>query len=167
MDTRQSFRSVFTGEMLEQVSIYCTSCSAEISHYPGDLSMCRESVIELCIDAWNNRAAIDRIEALTAENERLKREVLLQMGWKTEAQSEADTLAADLNYALGDNSRLREALEKIAAECWVTAGTALMEEGARLALEAAEVLFQQYGWHGVTKKLDPTAIVKGKTNDRD
>ena len=72
MDTRQSFRSVFTGEMLEQVSIYCTSCSAEISHYPGDLSMCRESVIELCIDAWNNRATID----LAAEREAAARDAL-------------------------------------------------------------------------------------------
>lgn len=47
------------------------------------------------------------------------------------------------------------------------AAPALMEEGARLALETAEVLFQQYGWHGVTKKLDPAAIVKGAGRDRD
>ncbi len=51
-------------------------------------------VIELC----------GRIEALTAENERLKREVLLQMRWKTEAQDEADTLAMTLDNIANESS---------------------------------------------------------------
>ncbi len=48
--------------------------------------------------------AADRIEALTAENERLKREVLLQMRWKTEAQDEADTLAMTLDNIANESS---------------------------------------------------------------
>jgi hypothetical protein len=39
-----------------------------------------------------------RIEALTAENERLKREVLLQMGWKTEAQKRLALLEEALEF---------------------------------------------------------------------
>jgi len=56
MDTRQGFRHYRTGEPLEQVSIYCTSCSAEISHYPGDLDCDRDATIELCVTTWNRRA---------------------------------------------------------------------------------------------------------------
>ena len=59
LDTRQAFRSIFDGKMLSQVSVYCTSCSANISNYPGDLSMCREATTEICVEEWNTRAALD------------------------------------------------------------------------------------------------------------
>lgn len=56
LDTRQGFRHYRTGEPMEKVSVYCISCSAEISHYPGDLDCDREETAELCIAAWNRRA---------------------------------------------------------------------------------------------------------------
>lgn len=51
------------------------------------------------------------------------------------------------------------------------AAPALMEEGARLALEAAEYAFVAPGvwtqpWK-VLRKLDPATIVKGTSHDRD
>jgi len=55
MDTQQPFRSIFDGRILDQVSIYCVECSANISWHPGDISMCRESTIEHCVDLWNTR----------------------------------------------------------------------------------------------------------------
>lgn len=44
--------------------------------------------------------AADRIEAQAAEIERLKREVMLQMGWKTEAQNEVERLRKALRNIL-------------------------------------------------------------------
>lgn len=56
LDLRQFFRHYHTGEPLEQVSIFCRSCGANISHYPGDLGCDRDTTAEFCIDEWNRRA---------------------------------------------------------------------------------------------------------------
>lgn len=69
----------------------------------------------------------DYVHALEAEIERLKREVMLQMGWKTEAQNEVERLersrsawedearhyAGNSEYWQTETERLREALRDI------------------------------------------------------
>lgn len=61
------------------------------------------------------REAADRIEAQAAEIERLKREVMLQMGWKTEAQNEVERLREALRDILrGDDPAIPGAIEHIA-----------------------------------------------------
>lgn len=44
---------------------------------------------------------------------------------------------------------------------------ALMEEGARLALEAAAEVVDDREFHAFIRALDPAAIVKGAGHDRD
>ncbi len=55
LDTRQFFRHFQTGKPMEQVSVYCTSCSANVSWHPDDLSLDREETTELVVAAWNTR----------------------------------------------------------------------------------------------------------------
>ncbi len=55
IDLHQGFRHYRTGQPLDQVSIYCTTCSANISYYPGDLDCDRDGTAELCIAEWNTR----------------------------------------------------------------------------------------------------------------
>lgn len=55
IDTSQSFRHHQNGQLLDQVSVYCVDCSANISWYPGDLDLDRYETIEFCIEAWNTR----------------------------------------------------------------------------------------------------------------
>ncbi len=73
----------------------------------GDKYTCRENMgcgtMEFCACATMEDAA-HHIEALVAKIERLKREVLLQMRWKTEAQDEADTLAMTLDNIANESS---------------------------------------------------------------
>lgn len=57
MDHYQPFRNYRTGAPLDQVAIYCTVCNAQISHYPGDLSLSREETAEIVVAEWNRRAA--------------------------------------------------------------------------------------------------------------
>lgn len=55
IDTSQSFRHYQNGQLLDQVSVYCVDCSANISWYPGYLNLDRCETIEFCIEAWNAR----------------------------------------------------------------------------------------------------------------
>lgn len=48
--------------------------------------------------------AADRIEAISAENERLNAEVMRQIKWKTEAQNDADELAVVLDNIANESS---------------------------------------------------------------
>lgn len=57
MDHYQPFRHYRTGAPLDQVAIYCTVCNAQVSHYPGDLSLSREETAEIVVAEWNRRAA--------------------------------------------------------------------------------------------------------------
>ena len=63
--------------------------------------------------------AADRIEALEAENERLKVEVIRQMKWKTEAQNDVDEMAVALDNIANESSdtwareKARAALKEI------------------------------------------------------
>jgi len=57
----------------------------------------------------------DRIKSQAAEIERLKREVMLQMVWKTEAQNEVERLLEALRDILrGDDPAIPGAIEHIA-----------------------------------------------------
>ena len=55
MDYYQPFRHYRTGEPLDQPAVYCRDCSAQIAHYPGDLSLSREETAEIVIAAWNTQ----------------------------------------------------------------------------------------------------------------
>jgi hypothetical protein len=58
MDTRQSYRNISTGNLEDACAIYCTSCSAHVSHCYADLrDMARDDVIELARSEWNARPA--------------------------------------------------------------------------------------------------------------
>lgn len=56
MDYMQPFRHYRTGELLDQPAVYCRDCSAQIAHYPGDLSLSRDETAEIVVTAWNTRA---------------------------------------------------------------------------------------------------------------
>lgn len=65
----QPFRHYRTGEPLSQPAVYCTHCSAQIAHYPGDVDLPRDETMDLALTAWNTRAVNshhDLIEALRA-----------------------------------------------------------------------------------------------------
>lgn len=55
-DLMQPFRNYRTGEPLTQPAVYCTSCSAQIAHYPGDVDLSRDETMALALGAWNTRA---------------------------------------------------------------------------------------------------------------
>jgi hypothetical protein len=58
---------------------------------------------------------VAKVEAQAAEIQRLKREVMLQMGWKTEAQNEVERLREALRDILrGDDPAIPSAIEHIA-----------------------------------------------------
>lgn len=55
-DLSQPFRHYYTGEPLSQPAVYCTVCSAQIAHYPGDVDLSRDETMDLALTAWNTRA---------------------------------------------------------------------------------------------------------------
>jgi len=55
-DLMQLFRHYRTGEPLSQPAVYCTVCSAQIAHYPGDVDLSRDETMDLALTAWNTRA---------------------------------------------------------------------------------------------------------------
>jgi len=66
MDMYSPFRHYRTGEPLTQVSVYCTGCSANVSWYPGDLSLSREETVEHVTELWNARASLPAAASVEA-----------------------------------------------------------------------------------------------------
>lgn len=54
-DLYQRFRAYQTGEPLDQPAVYCTQCSAQIAHYPGDIGLSRDETMEFVVECWNAR----------------------------------------------------------------------------------------------------------------
>ncbi len=78
--------------------------AASLAAQIGNVVFCRE-----CGRSYNTSAQI--IESQAAEIERLKREVMLQMGWKTEAQNEVERL---LDYDEAKANALHNTLNQLA-----------------------------------------------------
>ena len=93
-DLMQPFRHYRTGEPLSQPAVYCTVCSAQIAHYPGDVDLSRDETMDLALTAWNTRAVNshhDLIEAL--------RGLLDEIGKSACADTILDSAAAGKAFA--------------------------------------------------------------------
>ena len=116
-DTQRGYSQWPSGKPGTAIAVYCTQC-------PADMTLCKEDhrgeppeyLLQVLVEAWNKRSELALFRDLLA--------IIHRDGGQHTGRHGLERSAADAREAvvamLAENERLRDVIEKVAAECHCT-----------------------------------------------